>query len=126
MVPSRSRVRKIVIDGRSEPELLRMVRGHYDSEPLMRLEGEIHFDAALSRAEVEAAALVYGRPMASAAYLPCCGTLRHVPALLERCAGEPRDGCVARAGPAAARDARLCIRGVTPVPTIDRSPRRPP
>ena len=36
--PSRSRVRKIAIDGRSEPELLRMVRGHYDSEPLMRLE----------------------------------------------------------------------------------------
>ena len=61
--PSRSRVRKIAIDGRSEPELLHMVRGHYDSEPLMRLEGEIHFDAALSRAEVEAAALVYGRPM---------------------------------------------------------------
>lgn len=82
--PSRSRVRKIAIDGRSEPELLRMVRGHYDSEPLMRLEGEIHFDAALSWAEVEAAALVYGRPMAPVAYLPCCGTLRHVPALLER------------------------------------------
>jgi SAM-dependent methyltransferase len=77
-------VRKIAIDGRSEPELLRMVRGHYDSEPLMRLEGEIHFDAALSRAEVEAAALVYGRPMPPVAYLPCCGTLRHVPALLER------------------------------------------
>jgi hypothetical protein len=69
-------VRKIAIDGRSEPELLRMVRGHYDSEPLMRLEGEIHFDAALSRAEVEAAALVYGRPMPPVAYLPCCGTLR--------------------------------------------------
>jgi hypothetical protein len=31
-------VRKIAIDGRTEPELLRMVRGHYDSEPLMRLE----------------------------------------------------------------------------------------
>ena len=77
-------MRKIAIDGRSEPELLRMVRGHYDSEPLMRLEGEIHFDAALSWAEVEAAALVYGRPMAPVAYLPCCGTLRHVPALLER------------------------------------------
>ena len=38
----------------------------------------------MSWAEVEAAALVYGRPMAPVAYLPCCGTLRHVPALLER------------------------------------------
>lgn len=68
---------------RTEPELLNLVRSHY-SEPLMRLQGEIHFDAALSRAEVEVAGRVYGQLMPELAYLPCCGTLRHVLPLLER------------------------------------------
>ncbi|MGH4011467.1 MAG: hypothetical protein ACRDTH_25435, partial [Pseudonocardiaceae bacterium] len=73
-----------VIDGWTDPDLLCMVRRHYDNELLMRLKGEIHFDAALSRAEVEAAARVYGRPLPHRAYLPCCGTLRHALPLLER------------------------------------------
>ncbi len=51
---SRLSVHMVASDGQTDPELLRMVRRHYDDEALMRLEGEIHFDAALSRAEVEA------------------------------------------------------------------------
>lgn len=66
-----------VIDDWTDSDLLRMVRRHYDNESLMRLKGEIHFDAALSRAEVEAAARVYGRPLPYRTYLACCGTLRH-------------------------------------------------
>lgn len=72
----------------AEAELADMVRAHYDNEPLMRLAGEIHFDTGLSRADVAAAAQVYGRPLPQVVYLPCCGTLRHVPAFLERGAGE--------------------------------------
>lgn len=67
----------------TEVELERMVRTHYDNEPLMRLAGEIHFDTELSRAEVEAAAHVYGGPLPPVVYLPCCGTLRHVGPLLD-------------------------------------------
>lgn len=73
-----------VIDGGTDSDLLRTVRSHYDNESLMRLQGEIHFDAALSQAEVEVAARVYGRPLPYRAYLPCCGTLRHALPLLER------------------------------------------
>jgi hypothetical protein len=76
-------VRTVVSDGQIDPELLHMVRRHYDNNTLMRLEGEIHFDAALSRAEVEVAGLVYGRPMPRVVYLPCGGTLRHALPLLE-------------------------------------------
>lgn len=74
----------VVSDGQTDPELLNMVRRHYDNETLMRLEGEIHFDAALSRAEVEVAGRVYGQPMPQLAYLPCSGTLRHALPLLDR------------------------------------------
>ncbi|MGH3781341.1 MAG: hypothetical protein ACRDRO_12130 [Pseudonocardiaceae bacterium] len=63
-------VHKVVIDGQTDPDLLHMVRRHYDNETLMRLEGEIHFDTALSRAEVEVAGLVYGQPMPQFVYLP--------------------------------------------------------
>lgn len=59
---SQTSLRKVVSDGRSDPELLHMVRRHYDNEQLMRLQGEIHF-AALSRAEVEVARQVYARPL---------------------------------------------------------------
>lgn len=76
-------VYRVLGDGRTDPELLHMVGRHYDNGTLMRLQGEIHFDAALSRAEVELAARVYGRPMPQRAYLPCCDTLRHVLPLLE-------------------------------------------
>ncbi|WP_017593022.1 class I SAM-dependent methyltransferase [Nocardiopsis potens] len=75
-----------------DPGLMRMVGEHYDSEPLMRLAGEIHFDAELSRAEVAAALRVYGRPLPSLVYLPCCGPLRHAAPLLE--AGAERLVCV--------------------------------
>jgi hypothetical protein len=81
---SRLNVHNVVRDGQTDPELLHMVRRHYDNETLMRLQGEIHFDAALSRAEVEVAARVYGQPLPQRAYLPCAGTLRHALPLLER------------------------------------------
>ncbi|MFH8238027.1 class I SAM-dependent methyltransferase [Streptomyces sp. NPDC018321] len=66
----------------TEAELTDMVRAHYDSEPMLRLAGEIHFDAGLSRAEVRAAARVFGEPLPDLVYLPCAGTLRHAPPLL--------------------------------------------
>lgn len=81
---SRLNLYKVVSDGQTDPGLLHMVRRHYDNETLMRLQGEIHFDAALSRAEVEVAGRVYGQPMPQLAYLPCGGTLRHALPLLER------------------------------------------
>ena len=84
MESSRLNVHTIVGDGRTDLELLRMVGRHYDNETLMRLAGEIHFDVALSRAEVEVAGRVYGQPMPQRAYLPCCGTLRHALPLVER------------------------------------------
>lgn len=81
---SRLNVHNVLRDGQTDPELLHMVRRHYDNETLMRLQGEIHFDAALSRAEVEVAGRVYGQPLPRRAYLPCGGTLRHALPLLER------------------------------------------
>ncbi|WP_073734294.1 class I SAM-dependent methyltransferase [Streptomyces sp. NBC_00341] len=72
----------------AEAELIDMVRAHYDNEPLMRLAGEIHFDTDLSRADVAAAVQVYGRPLPQVVYLPCCGTLRHAPAILKQGAGQ--------------------------------------
>jgi hypothetical protein len=80
---SRLNVHNVVRDGQIDPELLHIVRRHYDNETLMRLQGEIHFDAALSRAEVKVAGRVYGQPMPQRAYLPCGGTLRHALPLLE-------------------------------------------
>ncbi|MGW0931443.1 hypothetical protein [Streptomyces sp. NPDC002644] len=69
---------------RREPELRQLVEEHYDSEPLMRLAGEIHFDMSLSRADVEAVLRIYDRPAPRTVYLPCAGALRHVAPLLER------------------------------------------
>ncbi|OLT35443.1 hypothetical protein BJF79_32305 [Actinomadura sp. CNU-125] len=61
---------------------------HYDSPVPRRLAGEIHFDARLSRAEVAMVVSAYrqvrGRDLPELVYLPCAGTLRHVPPLLAR------------------------------------------
>ncbi|WP_405608404.1 class I SAM-dependent methyltransferase [Streptomyces sp. NBC_01508] len=82
------RVHTLAAAGTAEADLADMVRAHYDNEPLMRLAGEIHFDTALSRADVVAAAQVYGRPLPQIVYLPCCGTLRHAAAFLKQGAGQ--------------------------------------
>jgi hypothetical protein len=49
---------------------------------MMRVQGEIDFDLALGQAEVELAVGVYAEALPPVAYLPCCGALRHAPALL--------------------------------------------
>lgn len=63
-----------------------MVEAHYDNAYMMGLAGEIHFDLALSAAEVDMALAFHGRVRSGGlpeqVYLPCCGTLRHVPRLL--------------------------------------------
>jgi SAM-dependent methyltransferase len=51
-------------------------------EPMMRVQGEIDFDLVLAQAEVELAVAVYAEALPPVAYLPCCGALRHAPALL--------------------------------------------
>ncbi|CAL9503852.1 hypothetical protein [Streptomyces sp. enrichment culture] len=81
-VPGSSSVRRLAPSTATEAELVEMVRAHYDNEPMLRLAGEIHFDAGLSRAEVRAAARVYGEPLPDLVYLPCAGTLRHAAPLL--------------------------------------------
>ncbi len=71
----------------TEQSLQKMVEAHYDNQSLMKLEGEIHFDDKLSQAEVKMASKAlrhlkgedYQFP--SLVYLPCAGTLRHVPPL---------------------------------------------
>ncbi|CAL9510551.1 class I SAM-dependent methyltransferase [Streptomyces sp. enrichment culture] len=80
--PVSASVRRLGSSSATEAELTGMVRAHYDSEPMLRLAGEIHFDAELSRAEVRAAARVYGGPLPELVYLPCAGTLRHAAPLL--------------------------------------------
>lgn len=72
----------------ADSKLQRMVETHYDSTLLMALRGEIHFDDELSEAEVQAAERVLqevsGRGFDQRVYLPCAGTLRHVPPLIAR------------------------------------------
>lgn len=68
------------LDSPTDDRLLKAVSQHY--EPMMRVHGEINFDLGLGRAEVQLAAAVYGHTLPAVAYLPCCGALRHVPALL--------------------------------------------
>ncbi|MFC7896806.1 class I SAM-dependent methyltransferase [Streptomyces sp. NPDC057381] len=81
-LPVSASVRRLVPSTATEAELTGMVRAHYDSEPMLRLAGEIHFDDELSRAEVRAAARVFGEPLPELVYLPCAGTLRHAAPLL--------------------------------------------
>jgi len=51
-------------------------------EPMMRVQNEIDFDVVLGQAEAELAVGVYAEALPPVAYLPCCGALRHAPALL--------------------------------------------
>ncbi|WMI61320.1 class I SAM-dependent methyltransferase [Streptomyces rochei] len=81
-LPFSASVRRLGPSAATETELAEMVRAHYDNEPLLRLAGEIHFDTELSRAEVRAAARVYGDRPPDLVYLPCAGTLRHAAPLL--------------------------------------------
>ena len=72
----------------TENDLREMVDAHYNDRTLMYLRGEIHFDPELSAAEVDAAENgireVTGRGIEGPVYLPCAGTLRHIPSLLGR------------------------------------------
>lgn len=74
-------------DGKGEMRRLeKMIAERYDNETLMSLKGEIFFDLELSKADVDMARSAYQgvihRPLPAVVYLPCSGTLRHVPALL--------------------------------------------
>ncbi len=68
--------------------LEKMVGEHYDNEILMSLKGEIYFALELSRADVDMALRTYQdvthRRLPAAVYLPCGGTLRHVPRLRDQ------------------------------------------
>lgn len=71
-----------------ENDLNRMVFDHYDNPTLMSLEGEICFDDELSRAEVDVVLNTFRKftslPVPKEVYVPCAGTLRHIPALIEQ------------------------------------------
>ncbi len=65
-----------------------MVIRHYDNALLMRLKGEIHFDEILSQAEVTVVKKMWNlfnddRPLPLCVYVPCGGTMRHVPHFLQ-------------------------------------------
>jgi SAM-dependent methyltransferase len=68
------------LDSKTDAGLLNVVGEHY--EPMARVRGEIDFDLVLGQAEVELAVEVYAEALPPVAYLPCCGALRHAPALL--------------------------------------------
>jgi hypothetical protein len=68
------------LDSKTDARLLNVVGEHY--EPMARVRGEIDFDLVLGQAEVELAVEVYAEALPPVAYLPCCGALRHAPALL--------------------------------------------
>jgi len=70
------------LDTQTDSDVLDVVSRHY--EPMMRVHGEINFDVDLGEADVTVAATVYGARLPSVVYLPCCGALRHAPALLAR------------------------------------------
>lgn len=81
-LPFSASVRRLGSSTATETELIEMVHAHYDSDLMLRLADEIHFDSELSRAEVQAATRVYGDLLPDLVYLPCAGTLRHAALLL--------------------------------------------
>ncbi len=73
---------------KTKERLAEMIEEHYENEVLMALKGEIYWDDELSEAEVAVSERFLnsqlGRGLGGEVYLPCAGTLRHLPPLKRR------------------------------------------